>query len=63
MDSRTRILKALSHQEPDRVPLFEITINSELCEYILKKKVHPWGFGSSTKIAIELQMKKKLEGL
>ena len=61
MNSKERILKTLKHEEPDRVPLFEICISNKLGEYILGKKVNLWGLGSSTKAAIEIQLKGDLK--
>lgn len=61
MNSRERILKSLKHKEPDRVPIFEIGINNQVAEYFLGKKVYIWGTGTTTKAAIEIEMKDKAE--
>jgi uroporphyrinogen-III decarboxylase len=61
MYSRERILKTLSHKEPDRVPIFEIAITNQVAEYFLGEKVYIWGSGATTKQAIEIEMKDKHE--
>ncbi len=61
MNSKERILKTLSHGEPDRVPLFEIAVSNEVAHHYLGKKVYVWGTGTTTKTAIELEMKDKDE--
>jgi len=61
MQGKERITKALNHQEPDQVPLFEICISNQVAEYYLGKKVFVWGTGSTTKAAIEIEMKDREE--
>ena len=45
MDSRERVRKAFSHQEPDRVPIFEQAIDSKVASEILGRKVFTGGTG------------------
>ena len=61
MNSKERILEVIKHREPDRVPIFEICISNQVAEYYLGKKVYVWGTGSTTKAAIETEMKDKEE--
>ena len=61
MNSKERILKTLKHKEPDTVPMFEIAVSDEVAEYYLGEKVYVWGTGTTTKTAIELEIKDKEE--
>ena len=61
MLSKERILKTLDHKEPDSVPLFEICISNQVAEYYLGEKVFVWGTGTTTKTAIEIEMRDKEE--
>lgn len=61
MNSRERILKAMHHKIPDRVPMFEIGINNQVAEYFLGRKVYVWGTGETTKVSLEAEMNGKEE--
>lgn len=61
MTSRERVRTALSHREPDRVPIFEIVINNTVAEHYLGRKSYVWGTGSTTKAQLEAEMQGKKE--
>jgi hypothetical protein len=44
MDSRERVKKAIAHEEPDRVPVFELTINAPVASEIMGREMFV-GFG------------------
>ncbi|MRS05859.1 hypothetical protein EG832_21970, partial [bacterium] len=44
MNSKERALIAFTHKEPDRVPIFELTIDNPTAEYVLGRPTH-CGFG------------------
>ena len=44
MDSKERVKKAVAHEEPDRVPVFELTINAPTASEIMGREMYV-GFG------------------
>jgi len=61
MTSKERVRVTLGHQEPDRVPLFEIVIINTVAEHYLGRKTFVWGTGSTTKAQIEAEMRGSAE--
>jgi uroporphyrinogen-III decarboxylase len=61
MNSKERVRAALSRSEPDRVPLFEFSINNRIAKHILGRNELIWGAGETTKAAIEAEMTSKEE--
>ena len=57
LTSRERIRKSLAHEEPDRVPLFELAFSTKLASEILGRKVFfPRSGGLSLKRIIHANM-------
>ena len=52
MNGKARILTALNHREPDRVPIFEPWINNKIASRVLGRKVYIVGSGETTKKAL-----------
>lgn len=68
MNAHDRVITALSLEEPDRVPLFELIINGAIMEKILRRPCFPcvgWGIEADPQIdrktAIEKQIKDHVE--
>jgi len=61
MNSKERILKTLNHEEPDRVPIFEMGVNNAAAEYFLGRKTFIYAFGISWKTGIDVLMRDKNE--
>ena len=61
MNSRERILKALNHEEADRLPVFEICVGDKIVEHYLGRKVNSFGNGKTQKVALDIQMKSNKE--
>ncbi|MFB0546343.1 MAG: uroporphyrinogen decarboxylase family protein [Anaerolineae bacterium] len=57
MNGRERFQTAMRHEEPDRVPLFELAINNRVAKDILGRDVFLVGAGSTQKKALEVNMK------
>jgi len=56
MTAKERVKIALSHREPDRVPIFEVAFDNKLASKILGKQVYIHNGASTYKKAIECNM-------
>jgi len=61
MNSKERVREALNRREPDRVPLFEFSINNRIAKHIVGRNVLIFGAGSTTKAAIDAEIRSQDE--
>lgn len=57
MTKKERVKTALSHNEPDRVPIFELTVANPVMESILGRKIMGFGTGEAKAAGIRANMK------
>lgn len=57
MNQKERVLKALNHEEADRVPIFEAGLGGQIAEYFLARKVKAFGNGTTIKTVLDIQVK------
>ncbi len=57
MTKKERVKKTLSHEEPDRVPIFELTVANPVLKSVLGKRITGFGTGESKAAGIRASMK------
>lgn len=61
MTKKERVKTALSHKEPDRVPIFELTVANPVLESVLGRRIAGFGTGEAKIAGIRAAMQKKRE--
>lgn len=63
MTKKERIRTVFSHKEPDRVPIFELTVANPVLESVLGKRITGFGTGEAKVAGIRAAMKGRRGGL
>jgi len=61
MTKKERVKTALLHKEPDRVPIFELTVANPVLESVLGRRIAGFGTGEAKIAGIKVAMQKKRE--